>query len=257
MKHVSDFRVKKVRTLQYNDFELFVTSDEELEEIFPGQFVNILVPNTQKTFLRRPISVCDVNYADGELRLYVRIVGDGTRTLSALKQGDTLNLLYPLGNSFTVKNVKNPLLVGGGCGIAPLLYLTKTFFNKNIRPTVLMGGQTAAALSWTTDFDAFATVYRITNDGSTGEQGLITQHSIWQNVNQFDQIYACGPEIMMKETAKLAVQKNIPCEVSLENVMACGIGACLCCVTETTQGNQCVCVDGPIFDVLNLKNFVK
>ena len=256
MKHICDFTVRKIKTLQFNDFELFVRLDKELETILPGQFVNILVPNTQKTFLRRPISICDVDYATNELRFYIRIVGNGTQTLSTLNQGDTLNILYPLGNSFTVENVKNPLLVGGGCGIAPLLYLAKTFYNSNIRPTVLMGGQTANALSWTSDFDAFANVYRMTDDGSTGEKGLVTEHSIWQNINDFDRIYACGPEGMMKAAAKLAVAVNIPCEVSLENTMACGIGACLCCVTETTQGNQCVCVDGPIFDVRKLKNFI-
>jgi len=257
MKQVCNFKVKEIRALQYNDFELFVTLDKPLETIFAGQFVNILVPDTQKTFLRRPISICDVNYAENELRFYIRIVGNGTQALSRLQKGDKLNILYPLGNSFTVKNVQNPLLVGGGCGIAPLLYLAKTFFNKNIRPTVLMGGQTANALSWTSDFEAFAEVYRITDDGSIGEKGLITEHSIWQNIDKFDRIYACGPEMMMKKTAKLAHKENIPCEVSLENVMACGIGACLCCVTETTQGNQCVCVEGAIFDTLELKNFVK
>jgi len=257
MKRVCDFTVKEIRALQYSDFELFVTLDEDLGTVLPGQFVNILVPDTQKTFLRRPISICDVNYAENELRFYIRIVGNGTQTLSAVKQGDKLNILYPLGNSFTVENVKNPLLVGGGCGIAPLLYLAKTFSNKNIRPTVLMGGQTANALSWTSDFEAVADVHRITDDGSTGEKGLITQHSIWQHINKFDQIYVCGPEAMMKVVAKMAVEKNIPCEVSLENTMACGIGVCLCCVTETTQGNRCVCTDGAIFDVHKLKNFVE
>ena len=257
MKHLSNFKVSKIRTLQYSDFELFVTLDEQLETILPGQFVNILVPDTQKTFLRRPISICDVNYAENELRFYIRIVGNGTQTLSHLKQGDNLNILYPLGNGFTVENVKNPLLVGGGCGIAPLLYLAKTFYNKNISPTVLMGGQTANALSWTSDFDLIADTHRITDDGTSGEKGLITQHSIWQNINKFDRIYTCGPEVMMKAVAKMADEKKIPCEVSLENAMACGIGACLCCVTETTEGNQCVCVNGPVFDTHKLRNFIQ
>jgi len=256
MKRVCDFTVKEIRALRYNDFELFVTSDGNLEVILPGQFVNILVPDTQKTFLRRPISICDVNYAENELRFYIRIVGNGTQTLSTLQKGDKLNILYPLGNSFTVENVKNPLLVGGGCGVAPLLYLAKTFFNKNIRPTVLMGGQTANALAWTSDFDAAADVHRITDDGSTGKQGLITEHSIWQNINKFDRIYCCGPEAMMKAVAKIALQAGIPCEVSLENTMACGIGACLCCVTKTTTGHRCVCTDGPIFDCKELVNFI-
>ena len=256
MKHVCDFTVKEIKSLQYNDFELIVSSDREIEPVYAGQFVNILVANTQKTFLRRPISICDVNYAENELRFYIRIVGDGTQTLSTLQKGDKVNILYPLGNTFTIEKVKNPLLVGGGCGIAPLLFLTKTFASKNIRPVVLMGGQTADALSWTSDFDTFAEVHRITNDGSMGEQGLVTNHSILKNIGKFDRVYTCGPEVMMKEVAKLAVLADIPCEVSLENTMACGIGACLCCVTETTQGNRCVCVDGPIFEVHELNNFI-
>ena len=257
MKQIKDFTIKEIRHLYFDDFEMLVTLDEKLENIRPGQFVNILVPDTQKTFLRRPISICDVNDKENELRFYIRIVGNGTQTLSALQRGDKLSILYPLGNAFTVENVKNPLLVGGGCGVAPLLYLAKTFAKNNIRPTVLMGGQTANAIGWTADFDTVATVHRITDDGSVGEQGLITQHSIWQNISKFDRIYACGPEAMMKAVAKMAVRANIPCEVSLENTMACGIGACLCCVTETIHGNQCVCVDGPIFDVHKLKNFIE
>jgi dihydroorotate dehydrogenase electron transfer subunit len=216
-----------------------------------------LIPDTQKTFLRRPISICDVDYRARKLRFYIRIVGNGSLRLSKLQKGDKLNILYPLGNSFTTEKVKRPLLIGGGCGIAPLLYLAKTFFRNNIRPTVLVGGQTAEALSWINDFHSFADVHRITDDGSMGEQGLVTEHSLWQNITNFDHIYTCGPEAMMKSVAQLAVSANIPCEVSLENTMACGIGACLCCVTETVEGNQCVCVDGPIFDVHRLKNFIK
>ena len=256
MKRICDFTVRDIKLLDYNDFELFVTSDEELEPVYAGQFVNILVPDTQKTFLRRPVSICGVDYTENELHFYIRIVGNGTQTLSLLQKGDKINILYPLGNTFTVEKVKNPLLVGGGCGIAPLLFLSKTFTDKNIRPVMLMGGQTADALSWTNDFYTSANVHHITNDGSMGEQGLVTEHSILKNIEQFDRIYACGPEVMMKAIAKMAVAANIPCEVSLENTMACGIGACLCCVTETTQGNRCVCTDGAIFDIQELNNFI-
>jgi dihydroorotate dehydrogenase electron transfer subunit len=257
MKHICDFTVENIRLLQFNDFELSVTSAQDLEPVYPGQFVNILVPDTQKTFLRRPISIFDVDYARRRLRFYIRIVGNGTQVLSKLQKGEKLNILYPLGNGFTVENVKNPLLIGGGCGIAPLLYLTKTFSQNNVHPSVLLGGQTANALAWTNDFDTFANVYRITDDGTMGERGLLTEHSIWKNIKHFDQIYTCGPEAMMKSVAKLADRAAIPCEVSLENTMACGIGACLCCVTETVEGNRCVCSDGPIFDIYELKNFIK
>jgi dihydroorotate dehydrogenase electron transfer subunit len=256
MKHICDFTVSSIKPLHFDDFELYVTLEQDLETVYPGQFVNILVPDTPKTFLRRPISVCDVDYTTNELRFYIRIVGDGTHTLSKLQKGDKLNILYPLGNGFTTEQVKHPLLVGGGCGIAPLLYLAKTFFRNNILPTVLVGGQTANALSWVDDFETFADLHCITDDGTRGEHGLVTEHSILKNIRNFDKIYTCGPEAMMKSVAKLADSNAIPCEVSLENTMACGIGACLCCVTETIHGNQCVCSDGPIFDTSMLNNFV-
>ncbi|MDR1877937.1 MAG: dihydroorotate dehydrogenase electron transfer subunit, partial [Bacteroidales bacterium] len=180
----------------------------------------------------------------------------GTKVLSSLQSGDKLNILYPLGNSFTTKDVKRPLLIGGGCGIAPLLFLAKSFVQNNIEPTVLAGAQTAAALSWTANYDNRIHIRPITDDGSLGETGLITEHSLLKDLSRFDRMYTCGPEIMMKAIAKLADRNNIPCEVSLENTMACGIGACLCCVTETVQGNRCVCTDGPIFDIHDLKSFI-
>jgi len=256
MKQVCDFKVKKVNLLHYNDFELYVESDSSLETILPGQFVNILVPNTQKTFLRRPISICDVDYDNRMLRFYIRKVGEGTQKLSTLQEGDTLNIIYPLGNSFTVEDVAKPLLIGGGCGIAPLIYLAKTFHRNNIRPTVLLGAQTAKALSWIDDFYTVSDVHIATDDGSLGECGLVINHSLIQNIEQYDKIYTCGPEVMMKAVAKLADNASIPCEVSLENTMACGVGACLCCVTQTTEGNRCVCTDGPIFDIQDLVNFL-
>ncbi|MDR1459577.1 MAG: dihydroorotate dehydrogenase electron transfer subunit [Bacteroidales bacterium] len=256
MKHICNFTVEDIKLLPFDDFELSVTSAQDLEPVLPGQFVNILVPDTQKTFLRRPISVYDVDVVARRLRFYIRIVGNGTKTLSKLRQGDMLDILYPLGNKFKIENVKLPLLICGCCGIAPLFYLAKTFFRKGIRPSVLMGGQTAASLSWTNDFDTFANVYRTTEDNTAGEHGRVTCHSILKKIKQFDQIYVCGPTAMMKSVARLADLSDVPCAVSLENTMACGIGACLCCVTETMDGNRCVCSDGPIFDIHELKNFL-
>jgi len=255
MKQVKDFTVTAIRQLEFDDFWLSVAADS-LEEVLAGQFVNILVPNTQKTFLRRPISVCDVDYASNTLHFYIRKVGEGTNTLSQLKKGDLLNIVYPLGNSFDWQKSKNPLLIGGGCGIAPLFYLAKTFSINHIKPTVLLAGQTKEALCWTNIFDSIAAVHRITNNGSAGEKGLVTQHSLLKHIKNFDHIYTCGPEAMMQAVAKMADQNGIACQVSLERTMACGIGACLCCVTQTRTGNRCVCVDGPIFDYKELVNFI-
>jgi dihydroorotate dehydrogenase electron transfer subunit len=256
MKKVCDFKVKKINLLSYNDFELYVESEEPLETIKPGQFVNILIPDTQKTFLRRPISICDVDYDRQQLRFYIRIVGNGTEKLSTLSAGDILNIVYPLGSSFTVEGVRKPLLVGGGCGIAPLMYLAKSFSDKAIPPTILVGAKTEKALLWIDDFHFTYNLYITTDDGSLGECGLVTDHSRLRNIHYYDRVYACGPEVMMKAVAKLANAANVPCEVSLENTMACGIGACLCCVTETKRGNRCVCTDGAVFKTSELVNFL-
>jgi dihydroorotate dehydrogenase electron transfer subunit len=119
-----------------------------------------------------------------------------------------------------------------------------------------LAGQTKEALAWTDIFDSIAAVHRITDDGSVGEKGLATQHSILNEITTFDHIYTCGPEAMMRAVAKMADQNAIACQVSLERTMACGIGACLCCVAETKTGNRCVCTDGPIFDYKELINFI-
>ena len=255
MKQVKDFTVTDIRQLDFGDFWLSVAAPQPLEEVLAGQFVNILVPNTQKTFLRRPISICDVDYAENTLHFYIRKVGDGTQTLSRLKIGDCLNIVYPLGNGFGWWKSQKPLLIGGGCGIAPLFYLAKTFAESGIKPTVLLAGQTKESLSWTGIFDSIAAVYRITDNGSEGEKGMATQHSILRQIQTFDHIYTCGPEAMMQAVAKMADLNGIPCEVSLERTMACGIGACLCCVTKTQTGHRCVCTDGPVFDYKELANF--
>jgi len=255
MKQIKDFKVTAIKQLDFGDFWLSVSADS-LEKVSAGQFVNILIANTQKTFLRRPISICDVDYASNTLHFYIRKVGDGTNTLSQVKTGDLVNIVYPLGNAFGWQKSKKPLLIGGGCGIAPLFYLAKTFADNNIKTNVLLAGQTKESLSWTGIFDPISTVHRITDDGSAGEKGWATQHSILKNIQDFDHIYTCGPEAMMQAVAKMADQHNIPCEVSLERTMACGIGACLCCVTKTDTGNRCVCTDGPIFDYKELVNFI-
>ncbi len=256
MKHIVDFKVLKNIPLPDSDFELLVQSETNLETILPGQFVNILITNTDKTLLRRPISICDVDYEQRSLLFYVRKVGQGTQKLSELKIGDTINMIYPLGNGFSLK-AKKPLLIGGGCGIAPLLFLSKQYESKGIKPTILLGGKAEKSLSLRQKFSQQLSIFTTTDDGSCGEKGLVTSHSVMKELNQFDIIQTCGPQIMMQAVAKLAENAHVKCEVSLENTMACGVGACLCCVTKTTHGNECVCTKGPIFDSKELINFVK
>ena len=253
-QRTEDLKVVDNRRINDLYYVLRLQSSQQLPEIFPGQFVNVLVEDSKTTFLRRPISVYDVNREENTLDLLIQIVGDGTEKLSHVKVGENVNLLYPLGRGFSweTRN-KNVLLVGGGVGLAPLLYLAKNLNNNGISVTTLIGGRAKNNIIELDNFKETGEVYISTEDGSVGEKGLLTTHSIMKRIGEFDKVFTCGPDPMMRAVARIARQHEIDCEVSLENMMACGIGACLCCVEETTTGNRCVCTDGPVFNINELK----
>ena len=251
MKRRDLFRIIDNIPLKDEDFLLRLQpQNSSLADLMPGQFVQVLVPNASNTFLRRPISICEVDAGNNQLLLYIKKAGKGTRKLSLCKQGETLDLILPLGKGFDYSQSRHPLLMGGGVGIAPMVYLAKKITEKGIQPTVLLAGKTAASLTIRSLFDQEKTrLFLCTDDGSLGEKGLITQHSLFRQLSDFDGGFCCGPTPMMKAVAKQLEENRIPCQVSLENSMACGLGACLCCVTPTKEhGNQCVCTEGPVFD---------
>ena len=188
-----------------------------------------------------------------ELWLLVAAIGDGTKKMAQLKTGDALNCLLPLGNGFTLPESpeKRVLLVGGGVGVAPLLYMGAMMLEMGCKPTFLLGARTAKDLLMLDLFNKYGRVCVTTEDGSEGEKGFVTNHSLLQK-ESFDRIITCGPTPMMKAVARYSRQAKIDCEVSLENLMACGLGACLCCVEKTTEGNLCVCKDGPVFNIRKL-----
>lgn len=250
MKKIIDFTIRKNYSLNEDTF-ILVLHAPELPEIKVGQFVNVKVENSPSTFLRRPISIHDVEPEKGLLYLLIKKNGKGTVQLSMLREGDKLNIILPLGNSFSIPSNGRCLLVGGGVGIAPLLYLSKQLKAKGLSSVVLIGARNKNHVILQEEYGKYAEVYYTTEDGSYGEKGFPTQHSILSE--HFDHIYCCGPEPMMRAVARYAYLNKIDCEVSLENMMACGIGACLCCVNETQEGHKCVCVDGPIFNINDLK----
>ena len=221
--------------------------------MMPGQFAQLRVDGSKDTYLRRPISIHDLDVSHNEISFLIQLVGDGTKALSRLEAGDNLNALLPLGNGFSMpcSPQSRHLLVGGGVGTAPLLYLGREMLKMGARPSFLLGARSASYLLRVDEFEALGDVYVTTEDGTRGEKGFVTQHSILEKEN-FDRISVCGPSPMMKAVARYAKQKGIPCEVSLENMMACGLGACLCCVEKTVKGNVCVCTEGPVFDVNEL-----
>ncbi|MDH8700684.1 dihydroorotate dehydrogenase electron transfer subunit [Dysgonomonadaceae bacterium PH5-43] len=255
-KNIADWTIIE-NSLQNNNHCLMKVKLENngtLPTILPGQFVQIKVDNVEDVFLRRPISVHFVDYKNNELWLLIQLVGKGTNKLAEYKVGDKINIVYPLGNGFTIPESSEPkklLLIGGGVGIAPLLYLGATLKEKGFKPVFLLGARSGKDLTQLEEFKKYGEVLITTEDGSLGEKGFVTNHSSLL-CGDADFIYTCGPKPMMVSVARYAKEYNIDCEVSLENHMACGIGACLCCVEKTTKGNTCVCTEGPVFNINKL-----
>lgn len=254
-KTVQKLTVKANIELNRDHHLLTLESPEKLEGVVPGQFANILVDKSHNTFLRRPFSIHAVDYERNTMDFLIKGIGEGTFTLSSARIGDELSVIFPLGNGFTypVKGDK-VLLVGGGCGVAPLMFLASALKEITSEIYILLGAGSAEDLVETDKYANQGNLLITTEDGTEGEKGFVTDHSIFkEGLSSFKMIYSCGPEPMMKAVAARAAEADIPCEVSLENTMACGFGVCLCCVTETTEGHKCVCTDGPVFNVKNLK----
>ena len=252
MKYLLDLTVKAVEKIHERYVLIKLTDEKQLPEMLPGQFVEVRVDGSPSTFLRRPISINFVDRERNELWLLVAIVGEGTRKLAELKAGDLLNCLLPLGNGFTAaRQGERVLLIGGGVGVAPLLFLGKRLSELGCQPTFLLGARSAADILERAFFEEIGRVLTTTEDGTDGERGFVTGHSILSQ-ERFDIIYTCGPQPMMKAVGRYALRQDIPCEVSLENKMACGLGACLCCVEKTIDGNICVCKEGPVLNIKKL-----
>lgn len=222
----------------------------DLPSCLPGQFVEIRVGGDSGVLLRRPISINNID--NDHLWLLIKDAGAGTHQLCNSKEGDIYNVLMPLGKGFSyMEGDEEVMLCGGGVGVAPLLYWGKALKARGKNVRFLIGARSSADLLQIDLLSQYGKVDVATEDGTEGEKGLVTMHSAFNN--QYSAIYCCGPMPMMKAVANIAAERKIPCEVSLENKMACGLGACLCCVEDTTTGNRCVCTDGPVFNISELK----
>lgn len=277
-KQITDFKVVSNDSLGTRLFMLRLTPSDgsQVADCNPGQFVEVRVDGEPKVFLRRPISIHRIDRTNNELWLLIQKAGNGTNHLSELRAGDIINIVYPLGNGFSpveASKAENPkvLLIGGGVGIAPLLEAGFAFKLQGVEVTFLLGARSCTDLVSIAQYCEVGTVYVTTEDGtvvpnlegsdemgnSYCQKGFATQHTILKE-NSFDGIRVCGPAPMMKAVAKVVTgwQQNADphfCEVSLENKMACGLGVCLCCVEDTKDGHKCVCSDGPVFDIKDLK----
>lgn len=257
MKEVRNLEVVSVETMNTRCVRLRLTDpDRPLPCLLPGQFVEVQAPASAGVLLRRPISVNYVDPSSNQLHLLVQVVGDGTRALAEAAAGSRLSVLLPLGRGFrtdwgaaaAAPESLSPLLVGGGVGVAPLLYYGSWLRDHGVAPTFLLGGRTRDDVLLLTDFQRLGETFVTTDDGSLGERGFVSQHSVLSQ-RTFSHMAVCGPKPMMVSMARLARLANMPCEVSLENRMACGLGACLCCVEKTVRGNVCVCTEGPVFNI--------
>lgn len=227
--------------------EIILAAPQIAAETRPGQFVHVRIAKTLEPLLRRPLSISKADKERGTLHIIYRIVGRGTALLSELKPGDSLDCMGPLGNGFTLQG-KRPLLVGGGMGLAPLVYLAQQFCPNPVE--ILMGGRNKEEMFWTDMFaELCQSLHITTDDGSLGTQGFtLDRLPDILSGQDFDMIYTCGPKVMMAGVVRYAAEHNIPCQISLEDHMACGVGACLSCTCAGTDGKRRkVCSDGPVF----------
>ena len=214
----------------------------------PGQFINIKIGDASR-ILRRPISIAGTDPGRGMLTIFYRVVGKGTKWLSHLSAGDTVDSLGPLGNGFTLSE-GHIVAVGGGVGIAPMLFAAKRM--KQEQMTVVIGGRSEKEVFWKDYFPQnLRQLIVTTDDGSCGVHGFSTSvlPALFEK-GDVEKVITCGPAVMMRKIAQLAEAAKIPCEVSLERRMGCGTGGCLACVADKADGSGHVkvCKDGPVFD---------
>lgn len=242
------YRVSKIRPGSMFDYTIECPEIAALSKA--GQFVHIRVPGFT---LRRPISICEMDKQAGTLRILFDVRGEGTRVLAQTKEGDLLDVMGPLGNGFELLEPnQKAVVVGGGIGVPPMLETAKSY-GKNA--TAILGFRDKDKIVLTEDFEAqHNRVMLATDDGSAGHHGLVTDLLRKRFEEGLpDIVYACGPKIMLKFVAQMCAEHGVRCQVSLEERMACGVGACLGCATPIRRDDGSVtylhvCKDGPVFD---------
>ena len=228
-------------------YSLWIKTDKIAQYAKAGQFISIYCDDGSR-LLPRPISICEIDKEDSSLHLVYRIAGKGTAEFSEKQTGDHLSVMGPLGNGFTMKNEK-AIIIGGGIGIPPMLELAKQL---NCEKQIVLGYRNSD-MFLLDEFKKQGEVYIATEDGSVGTKGNVLD-AIRENALDAEVIYACGPTPMLRALKNYAAENNIECWISMEEKMACGIGACLACVCKskevdghTNVHNKRVCKEGPVF----------
>ena len=227
-------------------FSMWLEVGSIASEAKPGQFISVY-SNDDSKLLPRPISICEIDKEDSALHLVYRIAGAGTEEFSQKQTGDHLSVMGPLGNGFPLKS-KKAFLIGGGIGIPPMLETAKQL---NAQKTAVLGYRDELFLN--EEFAKYADVYVATEDGSSGTKGNVL-NAIQEKALEADMIFACGPTPMLRALKEYAAANHITCWISMEERMACGIGACLACVCKSKEkdahsnvNNKRICKDGPVF----------
>ncbi len=235
-----------------NIYSMWITSEHVADYAVPGQFISVYTKDGSK-LLPRPISLCEIDKKKHAVRIVYRVTGEktGTEQFSRIKAGEEIDIMGPLGNGFPMDQAKGKkaMLIGGGIGVPPMLELAKQLEGEK----VLIMGYRNSDMFLTEQFKEVGDFYIATEDGSVGTKGNVMD-AIRENHLDADIIYACGPTPMLRAIAKYAEENNIVCYVSLEERMACGVGACLGCVVKSREidehshvHNKRVCKDGPVF----------
>lgn len=242
-------KVVSQQALTDDIFSMWIQADEIAGAAVPGQFISVYTKDTGK-LLPRPISLCQVDKEKGQLRIVYRVVGAGTSQFSGYQAGDDIEIMGPLGNGFPLERAagKKVFLIGGGIGIPPMLELARQL---DCEKQAVLGYRDVLFLN--DEFEKFSDIYVATEDGSAGTKGNVLD-AIRENGLKADVIFACGPTPMLRALKAYAEEHEIECWLSLEEKMACGIGACLACVCQSKEvdehshvHNKRICKDGPVF----------
>ena len=242
------YLILKKEMLAKSCVRLTIRCPEIAKKASAGQFAHV---RANGFMLRRPISISEIDKEAGTIRLVFEVRGEGTAVIAELNAGDTVDMLAPLGNGFTLEKGKKVVLLGGGIGTPPMLEVAK-FYGADA--TVITGFRSASAVILQDDFKKTgANVMLCTDDGTAGEHGLVTAPlaRVLEGGN-VDLVCACGPNGMLKGVVSLAKEHGVSCEVSLEERMGCGVGACLVCACKSVKNGEeyyaRVCKDGPVFN---------
>ena len=242
--------VAEQKKLAEGIYSMWLLAEEIAVQAKPGQFISVY-SNDKSRVLPRPISICEIDREQGKLRIVYRVVGKGTEEFSKALAGDTFEILGPLGNGFPLEEAKGKrvLMVGGGIGVPPMLQTAK----EAEAEAVIVSGYRNNDLFLKEELENAGSLYIATEDGSVGTKGNVLD-AIRENDIQADVMFACGPTPMLRALKQYAEEKNMPCWISMEEKMACGIGACLACVCQSKDvdahshvHNKRICKDGPVF----------